>query len=280
MNAKNIKFWSDVCQEMIKESQLAVTPLVGTAEAGEIIKMGADRTPTTYIDLVAENKVLEILEGIERPVILVSEEIGEVKIGDGPPEVMLMVDPLDGTSNAVKNIPAYGISVAVAPILSDHKGSLTIQDVQMGVVKNYAIDDFYHAIKGKGAFINNKKLVTSSKQDLSQASLGAYVYRMDMKKIEKLCKTVKRMRILGSVAIELCYVAEGIYDAFIDISDNLRLVDISAAKVILEESGAMVTDKFGRALQGKLNVLEKTSLIAACNSTIHKEIISTLGGVE
>jgi len=280
VNAKNIKFWSDVCQEMIKESQLAVTPLVGTAEAGEIIKMGADGTPTTYIDLVAENKVLEILEGIERPVILVSEEIGEVKIGDGPPEVMLMVDPLDGTSNAVKNIPAYGISVAVAPILSDHKGSLTIQDVQMGVVKNYAIDDFYHAIKGKGAFINNKKLVTSSKQDLSQASLGAYVYRMDMKKIEKLCKTVKRMRILGSVAIELCYVAEGIYDAFIDISDNLRLVDISAAKVILEESGAMVTDKFGRALQGKLNVLEKTSLIAACNSTIHKEIISTLGGVE
>ena len=280
MNTKDIKYWSEVCQEIIEESQLAVTPLVGTKEAGEIVKMGADGTPTKYIDLVAENKVLEVLEGIERPLILVSEEIGEVKIGDGPSDVMLVVDPLDGTSNAVKNIPAYGISVAVAPILSDLKGPLTIQDVQMGVVKNFATGDVYSAIKDEGSFMNNEKLVTSSKKDLSQSSLGAYVYRMDMEKIEKLCKTVRRMRILGSIAIELCYVAEGIYDAFVDISDNLRVVDISAAKVILEESGGMVTDQYGQALQGKLNVLEKTSLIAACNSTIHKDIIRILGGIQ
>ena len=280
MNTKDIKYWREVCQEIIEESQLAVTPLVGTKEAGEIVKMGADGTPTKYIDLVAENKVLEVLEGIERPLILVSEEIGEVKIGDGPSDVMLVVDPLDGTSNAVKNIPAYGISVAVAPILSDLKGPLTIQDVQMGVVKNFATGDVYSAIKDEGSFMNNEKLVTSSKKDLSQSSLGAYVYRMDMEKIEKLCKTVRRMRILGSIAIELCYVAEGIYDAFVDISDNLRVVDISAAKVILEESGGMVTDQYGQALQGKLNVLEKTSLIAACNSTIHKDIIRILGGIQ
>lgn len=280
MNTKDIKYWREVCQEIIEESQLAVTPLVGTKEAGEIVKMGADGTPTKYIDLVAENKVLEVLEGIERPLILVSEEIGEVKIGDGPSDVILVVDPLDGTSNAVKNIPAYGISVAVAPILSDLKGPLTIKDVQMGVVKNFATGDVYSAIKDEGSFMNNEKLVTSSKKDLSQSSLGAYVYRMDMEKIEKLCKTVRRMRILGSIAIELCYVAEGIYDAFVDISDNLRVVDISAAKVILEESGGMVTDQYGQALQGKLNVLEKTSLIAACNSTIHKDIIRILGGIQ
>jgi myo-inositol-1(or 4)-monophosphatase len=88
------------------------------------------------------------------------------------------------------------------------------------------------------------------------------------------------MRILGSVAIELCYVAEGTYDAFVDISANLRVVDISAAKVILEESGGIVTDQYGQALNGKLNVLEKTSLIATCNSTIHKEIIRILGGIQ
>jgi myo-inositol-1(or 4)-monophosphatase len=148
------------------------------------------------------------------------------------------------------------------------------------VVKNFATGDVYSAIKDEGSFMNNEKLVTSSKKDLSQSSLGAYVYRMDMEKIEKLCKTVRRMRILGSIAIELCYVAEGIYDAFVDISDNLRVVDISAAKVILEESGGMVTDQYGQALQGKLNVLEKTSLIAACNSTIHKDIIRILGGIQ
>jgi myo-inositol-1(or 4)-monophosphatase len=280
LNTKNIKFWREVCQEIIEEAQLAVTPLVGSEESGEIVKMGADGTPTKYIDLVAENRVLEILEDVERPLIMVSEEIGEVKIGDGPSEIMIVVDPLDGTSNAVKNIPAYGISLAVAPFLSDLKGPLTIQDVQIGVVKNFATGDVYSAIKNKGALMNNEKLMASSKQDLSQSSLGAYVYRMDMGKIEKLCKTVRRMRILGSIAIELCYVAKGTYDAFVDISDNLRVIDISAAKVILEESGGMLTDQYGLPLQGKLNVLEKTSLIAACNSTIHKEIIRMLGGIQ
>jgi myo-inositol-1(or 4)-monophosphatase len=279
LNTEDIKFWSEVCQRIVEESQLAVSSMIGTKEAGKIVKMGADGTPTVHIDLVAENKVLEVLESIERPVNLVSEEIGEIKIGDGPSDVIFVVDPLDGTSNAVKNIPAYGISVAVAPILSDLKRPMTLQDVQMGVVKNFATNDVYSAIKNEGAFINNKKLETSCKQELSQASLAAYVYRMDMKKIEKLCKTVRRMRILGSVAIELCYVAEGTYDAFVDISANLRVVDISAAKVILEESGGMVTDQYGQALNGKLNVLEKTSLIATCNSTIHKEIIRILGGI-
>jgi len=279
LNAKDIKIWSEVCQEIIQETQLAVSPLVGTKESDEIVKMGADGTPTKYIDLVAENKVLEVLEGIERPLNLVSEEIGEIKIGDGPSEAILVVDPLDGTSNAVRNIPAYGISVAVAPILSELKRTFTIQDVQMGMVKNFATGDVYSAINGEGAFKNNEKLVASSKQDLSQSSLGAYVYRMDMEKIEKLCKTVRRMRILGSVAIELCYVAEGTFDAFVDINDNLRVVDISAAKVILEESEGMVTDQYSQDLKGKLNVREKTSLIAASNPTIHKEIIRILGGI-
>ena len=51
------------------------------------------------------------------------------------------------------------------------------------------------------------------------------------------------MRILGSVAIELCYVADGTYDAFLDVSGNLRIVDISAAKLIIEESNGIVTDE-------------------------------------
>ena len=84
------------------------------------------------------------------------------------------------------------------------------------------------------------------------------------------------MRILGAVAIELAYVADGTYDAFVDVRDNLRIVDIAAAKLILEECGGMITDRYGKALNGKLNVLEKTSLIATCNSVIHGEIMGIL----
>ncbi len=279
MNGEDQEFWGEVCQDLIEESQRAISPLIGSPEGGEIVKMGADGTPTTLIDQVAENKVMEVLKGVDRPLTLISEEIGEVRIGDGPSEAILVVDPLDGTSNAVKKIPAYGISVAVAPIPPDKKGPLTIQDIQMGVVKNYATDDIYSAVKGKGAFLNGNDLLPSLKQDLSQISLGAYVYRMDMGKIEILCKSVRRMRILGAVAIELAYVADGTYDAFVDVRNNLRMVDIAAAKLILEESGGKVTDSNGGPLNGRLNVLEKTSIIATCNAVIHGKIRDILEGI-
>jgi len=279
MNGEDQEFWGEVCQDLIEESQRAISPLIGSPEGGEIVKMGADGTPTTLIDQVAENKVMEVLKGVDRPLTLISEEIGEVRIGDGPSEAILVVDPLDGTSNAVKNIPAYGISVAVAPIPPDKEGPLTIQDIQMGVVKNYATDDIYSAVKGEGAFINGNDLLPSLKQDLSQISLGAYVYRMDMGKIEILCKSVRRMRILGAVAIELAYVADGTYDAFVDVRNNLRMVDIAASKLILEESGGKVTDSNGGPLNGRLNVLEKTSIIATCNAVIHGKIRDILEGI-
>ena len=279
MNEKDQKFWGEVCQEVIVESQKAISPLIGLEDGGQIVKIGADGTPTTLIDNMAEKRVIDVLEGVGRPLILISEEIGQVVVGNGQPEVIMVVDPLDGTSNAVKNIPAYGISVAVAPIF-DHNVNVTVQDIQMGMVKNYATEDIYSAIKGKGAFINGEKLKPSSKNDLSQISLGAYVYRMDMGKIEILCKSVRRMRILGAVALELAYVADGTYDAFVDIRNNLRIVDIAAAKLILEECGCIVTDRYGKALNGKLIVLEKTSLIATCNSSIHGEIMGILEGMK
>jgi myo-inositol-1(or 4)-monophosphatase len=302
MNEKDVQFWSNVSKKIIEEAQMAISPLIGTIKGGEIVKMGADGTPTKLIDLVAENKVVEVLEDTGRSVTLISEEIGEFKIGEGSSEVVFVVDPLDGTSNALKNIPAYAISIAIADAsgnethknLENPSGSrninskisqnqpqnqLTIEDIEIGFVKNLATGDLYEAVKGQGAMLNGKKLVPSTQEDISKSSIGAYIYRAEMNKVDKLCKAVRRMRILGSVAIELCYVADGTYDAFIDIRGNLRIVDISAAKLIIEETRGIVTDEKCQPLNGKLNVLERTSIIAACNPIIHSDIIQILGGI-
>jgi myo-inositol-1(or 4)-monophosphatase len=278
MKDSDIRLWSRVSEKIIDETQKVISPLVGNKKGGKVVKMGADGTPTKLIDLEAEEKVIEVLEGVNRPLTLVSEEIGELKIGKGPSEVMFVIDPLDGTSNAVRNIPAYGISVAVAD-MSPEKDFMTVEDIELGFVKNFAIGDVYSAVKGRGATINGEKVIKPPDVDISNSSIGAYVYRADMEKMEKLCKTVRRMRLLGSVAIELCYVADGTYDAFVDIRGNLRIVDISAAKLILEESGGVVTDEHCRNLQGNLNVLERTSIIAAGNLNLHQDIIRILGDI-
>lgn len=283
MNTDDVKFWSRISNQIIQEAQEAVEPLVGREESGKVVKMGADGTPTKFIDLMAENKVVEVLEEVGRPLTLISEEIGEFKIGDGPSEAVFVVDPLDGTRNAVKNIPAFGISIAVADPLTSSKindrGKLTISDVEIGFVKNFATDDLYSAQKGGGARLNGNMISPSKKKDVSSSSIGAYIYRADMSKIDKLCRTVRSMRILGSVAIELCYVADGTYDAFLDVRGNLRIVDISAAKLIIEEATGVVTDENCKPLKSGLNVIDRTSIVASCNRNIHREIIGIIGGI-
>jgi myo-inositol-1(or 4)-monophosphatase len=274
----DIKFWSKISAEIMDEVHETISPLIGEKKSGEIVKMGADGTPTKLIDLVAEEKVVEVLESADRPLTLVSEEIGRIDIGGSPSEVIFVVDPLDGTFNAVKNIPAYGISLAVAEI-TDPDRSMTMDDIELGFVKNFATGDIYQAAKGAGASLNGNKIFISKENDVTQSSIGAYIYRGDMEMVDNLCKLVRRMRILGSVAIELCYVADGTYDAFLDVRGNLRIVDVSAAKLIAEEAGGLVTDEYNQNLNGKLNVLERTSIVASGNRNIHKELLKILGGI-
>lgn len=279
MKDTEIKFWEETGLNIIRQVEEAVEPLIGTRKSGEIVKIGADGTPTTLIDVVAEKKVVDALEELERPVFLISEEIGEVKIGKDPPEAILVVDPLDGTSNAIKKIPAYGISIAIAQSSASSQETANLQDVVMGLVKNFATGDLYSGFKGYGAFLNGEKIGSSLIDDVSRSSVGAYIYRGDMNRLEPLCKTVRRMRTLGAVAIEISYVADGTYDAFVDMRDNLRVVDVAAAKIIVEESGGVVTDRHSRTLDARLGVLEKTSLIASGNEKLHGDIMGILGGI-
>ena len=273
MKKDDIKFWRDISYQILDEVNEAISPLVGKEKSGETVKMGADGTPTKLIDVVAEEKIIEILKKTGKSVTLVSEEIGEFKIGQGPSEVVFVVDPLDGTINALKNIPFYGVSLAIADSSIKPLGLLTLKDIELGFVKNLATGDLYEAIKGKGASLNGASAVPSSRKDVAGSLIGAYV-RGAMTRMNDICKTVRRIRLLGSVAAELCYVADGTYDAFLDIRGNLRVVDIAAAKLIVEEAGGTVTNEHGKSLDNKLKVTERTSLVAACNSNVHKGILN------
>lgn len=269
MKNEDIAFWRNVSHNIINEVQKAISPLVGMEKSGETIKIGADGTPTKVIDEVAEEKVIEILENTGKTVHLISEEIGELKIGKGSSEVLFVVDPLDGTVNAVKNIPAYAISIAIAPNLN----SSTIDDIKMGFVKNFATGDLYEGFKGEGSYVNGNTLTPSSQRNIAGSSIGTYIRGAKMDRIGEIFSLVRRIRLLGSIAIELCYVADGTYDAFLDIRGNLRIIDMAAAKLIIEEAGGKITDENCKNLKNRLNVKERTSVVASSNLSIHKDII-------
>jgi len=278
MKEEDIRFWREVSHKIICQVEDAISPLVGQKTSGEIVKMGADGTPTKLIDEVAEEKVIEILKSTGKSVTLISEEIGELKIGNKDSEVIFVIDPLDGTVNALKNIPVYGISIAIADASIKPLEELTLQDIEMGFVKNLANCNLYESFKNNGVYLNDRYVNPSIHDSLAGSSIGAYIQGDKINMISKLSSVVRRIRLLGSVAIELCYVADGTYDAFLDVRGNVRITDIAAAKLIIEESGGVITDENGKNLNNKLNVKERTSVIASGNLKIHKDIINIMGG--
>ena len=91
----------------------------------------------------------------------------------------------------------------------------------------------------------------------------------------KLVDRARRMRVLGSVVLELSYVASGRYDAFLDLRGS-RIIDIAAGKLILDETGCIITDKYGHKLNNILSIYEKSIVVAANNKEMHQQIIDIL----
>ena len=292
MDAKTKQIATDLSYEIIREVSRAIRPYVGKPESGEKIKMGADGTPTSLIDIIAEDKLVNILKNAPVLSYLISEEIGELKLGRGTkrsinltqelkrtdltedetPKFIILIDPVDGTNNAIKEIPAYGISVAIANV---EQGRLsTLDDVELGFISNMANGNFFEAEKGKGCWLNNEKVQPSDNVKISKMTLGGFT-KSGTSQASKLVDNARRMRVLGSVVLELSYVASGRYDAFLDLRGS-RIIDIAASKLIVEEAGCIITNKYGQKLDHKLNIYEKAVVVAANNKILHKQLIDIL----
>jgi myo-inositol-1(or 4)-monophosphatase len=250
-----------LCNDVTTEIKKAVSGLIGKPEAGLTLKIGADGTPTERIDEVAENAALSVLEADGRSMLFVSEELGEKRIGVKP-EFTFVLDPIDGTFNAVNNIPFFCVPVAI--------GGSDLSDIKYGFVKNIINGDIYSAEKGKGAFLNNMKIHVSNLSELSKLSVLSYGHRPHAVPINN--HNVRRVRVFGCAALELCYVASGIFDAFIDMRGKLRVTDIAASKLIVEEAGGRITDGDGKQLNTPLDVRKRINLIAS-NSIAHDKLL-------
>lgn len=250
-----------LCSDVAGAIEQAVSGLIGKTEAGEMLRIGADGTPTEKIDEVAENAALEVLEADGRSMLFVSEELGEKTIGDEP-EFTFVLDPIDGTFNAVNNIPFFCVPIAI--------GGSDLSQINYGYVKNLVNGDVYTAERRKGAFLNGKSIHVSDHSELSELSVISYSQRPHALPINN--HNIRRVRVYGCAALELCYIASGIFDAFIDMRNMLRVTDIAAAKLIVEEAGGRVTDLGGNPLRTALDVKLRVNMIAS-NGHAHNKLL-------
>jgi len=223
---------------------------------GKEVAMGADGTPTLYIDKIAEDVAMEII-GKEANVL--SEEIGFI---DNGKEYTFVLDPIDGTRNAVHGIPFYAISIAI--------GKRDVRGVEYGIVKNVPTGDIYEAFKGEGAYLNGRKIEVS--RDFSDI---IYVLVLGESGNEKTWKLVNFyiIRAMGAAALEMCLVASGAAHAYFMPQESLRVTDFAAGCLIVREAGGEVYNANGEVLNVPFDLRVRSSVLAVADKNIMEALL-------
>ncbi|MFX0029530.1 MAG: inositol monophosphatase family protein [Candidatus Hermodarchaeota archaeon] len=258
----------DFLKQMAFNVYDTVSPLLGTNRAAKKSKRGAGGDITMYIDTVAETTIIKSLEQVNADLLLISEEIGEKYIGDEArakeSQIKLIIDPLDGSNNAVRGVPYSSVSIAYA--IGNY-----IDDISKGVVVNLNTKDIYWAEKGKGAYCNDSKIHVSnldiSQQCFFELNLPMKNLMVNLQKLSPLIRRFYRIRILGSSALTLCQIACGSMEAFINLRNSNRLVDIAAGMLILKEAGGKFFSLGGTKINQELSIETKFPFVA-CNNKL------------
>lgn len=201
--------------------------------------IGAGGDHTLIIDQQAEEIVFTELQRLfdeGARFTALSEERGVVDFGS--PDAFVVIDPIDGSLNAKRGLPAYSISIAVAD-------GPTMADVGFGFVHDFGSDEQWHAIRGEGAWLNGQRLApVAAERRSSDGRLevvlveGASPFNLAAT-TPALIVGAHRVRAFGSMAISCCQVAAGRADAMVSLW-SCRPVDIAASQLVVREAGGEV----------------------------------------
>ena len=249
--------------ERIKE---AIIFLPDAETRGKELYMGMDGTPTTQIDKVAENTVLSYLQEKNVRLNVLSEEIGFVDFGA---EETLVLDPIDGTTNSVIGVPLYTVSMGV--------GKGTLKGIHTAYIENLVTGDRFTAEKGKGAFLNGKRIHAKEESDLDKLLLMIYLGNGAHPDSFSIAKHVKTSRAYGCASIEMALVAAGSVDGFLMNAENnrrsIRVIDIAASYLILVEAGGSVFNLDGTDFDMPLDLDHRANFLAVANKDVYEMVM-------
>jgi len=214
----------------------------------------------TTSDIKTEKILLKILQNSYPNATYITEESEEIR-GD---KEIIVIDPIDGTTNFIHGIPFVGIVI----------GRVFEGEITDGIIFNPILNELYWATKGGGAWCNNKRLHVSNRDKMSNCIIGTSVphanrgYKNYLDEIDNIAKNCAGLRSTGSAAIDLSLVASGKIDAF--WQRNLKLWDICSGILIVNEAGGKVTQPNGK------DWTVDSSDILASNLFVHQQIVEKL----
>ncbi len=218
----------------------------------------------TEVDQAAEAVIIETLLGAYPGHAILAEESGRAH-GAKDSDYLWIIDPLDGTTNFIHGFPVYAVSIALA-----FRGQ-----VQQAVVYDPARNDLFYASKGRGAFLNDKRLRVSKRIRLIESLIGTGFpfrkgdnFKRYLKMFEEVMQHCAGLRRPGAAALDLCYVAAGWYDGFFET--GLNPWDIAAGSLMVTEAGGLIGNFTGEA-----DYLYQREIVAG-NPKIYGQLVGIL----
>ena len=241
---------------------------------GEVEQLQVSRKgPADFVSMAdkrAEETIVEELRAARPDWGMLLEEGGEVEGSPGKPR--WIVDPLDGTTNFLHGVPHFAISIAV-----EERKAGGGTEITQALVYQPLTDESFWAEKGRGAWLQDRRLRVSSRRDLSETLIGTgipHCGRGDAASWSKIynavAPNVSGVRRFGSAALDLAWVAAGRMDGFWE--DDLDVWDTAAGVLLVREAGGFVTD-----YRGQDRYFEKGEYIAA-NGELHSRLHKLLAG--
>jgi myo-inositol-1(or 4)-monophosphatase len=247
--------WLEACRRAVEVQRRIFAEHRGIAARTQYEGIGEGGDRTLLIDRLCEDAIFAELDRLHRAgheFTAVSEERGEVTFGGA--ELRVIIDPIDGSLNARRTIPLHSVSIAVAT-------GNTMAEVILGYVYEFGAGEEFVATRN-GATLDGRPLQVSGGDGLEVIALEATKPERVLRAAELLQGLAYRIRVPGSIAVALCYVAAGRYDGMIT-TRNSRSVDAAAGQLIARRAGAALEFAGGGLEDATLDLTERYDVAAA-----------------
>ncbi len=261
--------WLELCRDCVADIRQVLERLPTRVEREPVLRRGEGGDDTTAIDQAAEDAVVALLEASGESFVLVSEELGTRMFGTGGRQVVV-VDPIDGSVNAKRDIPFFSFSLAVAD-------GPTMGDVTFGFVHDFGTGEEWTATRGGGAFLGGEPLgAVRPKETIEILAFEGTTARAIAERAGPVAEIAGRFRVMGSLALSLCHLAAGRVDAVCSLKEA-RSVDIAAAQLLVLECGLAI-DLFEDPpfASAPLDLVPRSRLAAAGSTGLVEDVARAL----